>query len=339
MNKFVSIIIALICSVAITQPFAAVNEPEPPAQPPAKCDLTFASGKAGKGYSNFVRDIKAVCPSLPVCDKESEGGLQNLTLLSTKEADIALVQVDTLMQMQGSDDQLKQMQVVASLHSNLLHVLTKTGGIVVPGQMVPNPKYNKWNPMNKEPEMIQGTETIEVINKFSDLKGKTVGVVGSAQLLARKLNDASGHGMQFIDYTTDAEAVKALNAEGTKIHAVLTMGAWPHGYVKELKADSGLKLVNYDLAPTQPYTKTKKNYQKLGQFGIEFLAASNVIVTRPFVVGGQNAKNVAAVKNCIVGNLGKLKDGKYEPGWGEVTNLEEVYGLPKFVSSGTAKKK
>jgi TRAP-type uncharacterized transport system substrate-binding protein len=330
MKKILAGITAFLFSFNLV--LAAVDEPEPPAPAPARCDLTFASGKTGKGYSNIVRNIKDVCPNLPVCDKESEGGLENLTLLSTKVADIALVQADTLMQMQGSDDALKQMQVVASLHSNLLHVLTKANGF----DFKTKEETKKWYGGK---DVIEGTSHVDV-NKFSDLKGKTVGLVGSAALLVRKLNDASGHGMQFIDFAKDDEAVKALMAQ--KVYAVLTMAAWPHGYVKELTPGSGVKLIAYDLAPTAPYSVVKKNYQKLGQFGVAFLSAPNLLVTRPFTQGGENAKNVAAVKNCIVTNLGKLKDGKFEPGWGEVTNIEETFGLPKFVgttSKAPAKKK
>jgi hypothetical protein len=224
------------------------------------------------------------------------------------------------------------MQVVASLHSNLLHILTKVSGF----DFKTKEEVKKWYGGK---DIIEGTSHVDV-NKFTDLKGKTVGLVGSAALLVRKLNDASGHGMQFVDFAKDDEAVKALKEQ--KVYAVFTMAAWPHGYVKELVPSSGVKLIPYDLVPTAPYTVVKKNYQKLGQFGVPFLSAPNLLVTRPFTQGGENARNVAAVKNCIVTNLGKLKDGKFEPGWGEVTNIDEVHGLPKFVGSASkaiAKKK
>lgn len=313
------LVIAALVSLLSSAAFAAVAEPEPA---PAACDLTFASGKAGKGYANFVKDIQAVCPSLPVCNKESEGGLQNLTLLSAKEADIALVQVDTLQQMLNSDDQLRQLQVVAALHPNLLHILTRANGFDFTNTVEQKKLY-------VFSEKVTTTSHVDIA-KFSDLKGKIVGLVGSASLLVQKLNEVSGHGMQFVDFDTDAKAIEALKQQ--KVFAVMTMAAWPHGYIKGLKSDSGLKLVPYDLAPVSPYAITKKNYASLGQYGVPFLAAPNVIVSRPFAAGGQNAKNVAAVKACITNNLSKLKDGKFEPGWGEVTDVENAYGLPKFVA-------
>ncbi len=349
MKKLTLSVLCIAANLAmIASASAAVAEPEPPAPPPAACDITFATGPTGKGYSKMYANLKAMCPQIPMCEKPTEGALDNFGQLNSKEADIALGDVFTLQSLiQGGGEQYKSLQVVASLHSNMLHAVTLSGGITIPGPMVAgekvkNPKYSKYNPLNKEPELIDGPQvpgpaiTIE-INKFSDLKGKPVGVVGSAQLIGRKLDKIAGHGMQFIDYDKDSDAFTALKAG--KVYGVLTVAAWPHGSLKDLKQSSGLRLVSYDLAPTPPMFVTKRDYKGLGQYNIDLLAVPNALFTRPFTVGGENAKLIAAVKSCITTNLGKFKDGKYEPAWNEVSDLSQTYSLPAFVGTGGASAK
>lgn len=69
-------------------------------------------------------------------------GLENLTRLSANEADLGLVQVDTLKKMVPTDSQIGELQLVLPMHNNLLHVLAlrkgsklpkKVGGIAIPG--------------------------------------------------------------------------------------------------------------------------------------------------------------------------------------------------------------
>lgn len=330
MKKITSIISGLLAALILsTNVFAAVPEPEPPAPPPAQCDMTFATGPAGKGYSKIFSNWKAVCPRVPVCEKNSEGGLDNGGLLVSKDADIGLMGVYTLQNMLDSDEAYKQLQIVASMHSNLLHILTLESGFDLKAPDTIKEEY-----MGLRKVTVPGVVTHVDIGKFTDLKGRLVGVVGSAQFVARKLDKTSGHGMQFIDFESDAKAVESLKAG--KIFAVLTMAAWPHGYIDKLKSNSGLKLVSYDLQPTAPLFLAKKAYKGLGQYKIDFLAEPNVLVTRPFTPGGQNAKNVAAVKSCMAANLGDLKDGrpdikeKFEPAWNEITDLGQTYNLPVF---------
>lgn len=345
MNKLILSLISSAVGLAFSaNVFAAVPEPEPAAAPPASCDLNFATGPAGKGYSVFYKNIKDTCPAVPTCEKTSEGGLDNATLLIERKGDVGLMGVNTLKYLLDKDDQYKSLQIVAAMHNNLLHVVTMTNGFnipsgqMVPGPMVKNPKYS-WRSIG-EPEMIPGpmvaSPAVRIdIAKYSDLKGKAVGVVGSAQLLARQLDKQAGHGMIFVDFDNDAAAIAALK-QG-KVVGVMTMAAWPHGFLKTQKSDSGLKLVPYDLAPVAPFAVVKKGYKLLGQFSVDFLAEPNILVTRAFAPGGANHKNVVALKNCIVKNLPTLKEGSnYEPGWSEVNDLNQTYGLPAF--GGSAKK-
>ncbi len=319
--------------------YGAAKEAEPPPAPERAANpdfLNFASGKAGKGYSKFVNDMLKVCPDLPINQVQSEGGLNNLTLLSTKDADVALVAADTLVQMQNSDDNLKSLQVVSSLHTNIMHILTRKDGFDTPGtgqKLISEAVPGKFGTSIGAKEAVYGpADPVHVdINEFSDLKGKLVGLVGSQQLMVRKLNDAAGHGMTFIDFsgeTADADAIKALQEQ--KVFAVFTGASWPSGPVSKLKPSDGVKLINYNLTATPPYSIVKKNYSNLGQYGVAFLGVPNLIVTRPFTPGGTNARNVAKIRECISANLAKLKDGRYEPGWNDVTDLNKTYELPRF---------
>jgi TRAP-type uncharacterized transport system substrate-binding protein len=349
----ISLSVAVLIAGLARPAFAAVSEPEPAPAAPAQCDITFSTGQAGKGYSKYYANFHDVCPQVPTCEKNTEGALDNIGDLITKAGDIGFTDVYTLQNMLGADDQYKQLQVVASLHSNLMHVLTLASGFDIPGPLVDgppvkNPKYSKYNPLDKEPEMIPGPKvpgpvTHLDIGKFSELKGKPVGLVGSAQFIVRKLNATSGHGMQFTDFSDDAKAIAALKKGD--VQAVITMAAWPHGVIDKFKTDSGLRLVDYDLQATAPLFVTKRGYKGLGQYSVTFLGTPNILVTRPFTVGGENARIVAAVKNCIAANLTKLKDGKgkdnkpMEPAWSEVNDLNQTYGLPAFQMPGAAPKK
>lgn len=343
MKKFnLTLSASLICLAYSANSFAAVAEPEPPAAPPARCELTFATGPAAKGYSTIFKNIKEACPEVPVCEKTSEGGLENGGLLIEKKADVALMGINTLRFLLDKDDQYKTLQVVASMHSNLLHVVTMAAGFdipsgqMIPGPMIKNPNYSWYKPGSSEtiPGPMVPSPAVHIdITKYSDLKGKAVGVVGSAQLLGRQLDKQSGHGMVFVDYDNDAAALAALKAG--KVVGVLTMAAWQHGALKALKPDSGIRLAPYDLSPVAPFSVVKKGYKLLGQYSLEFLAEPNILVTRAFAAGGANAKNVAALKTCIAKNLPLLKEGSaYEPAWSEISDLNQTYNLPAF--AGTA---
>lgn len=320
-NKFIAFLFSFLFTVCT---FAAVEEPDAPPPPPVACDLTFATGADKKGYNRIGKNIKEVCPAIPVCITNTTGGLQNLGLAAAKKADVFLVQADTLTQMMASDESYKGFQVVANLNGNMMHIFTLEKGFNIASTAETKKMWGMYT--SKDSTVLH----IDV-TKFSELKGKRVGLVGSAQLLVRKLNDVIGHSMQFTNYDTDAAGIAAMNKG--EVFAVFSLEAWPHSYVETLKANSGLKLVNYDLQPMAPYTVSKKNYPVLDQYGVPFLTANNLLVTRPFTFNGPNHKNVSDLKSCIVRNLGKLRDGKFEPGWSDVNNIEETFGLPKFNSA------
>ncbi len=285
--------------------------------------LRIASGPAGKIYELMVRDIQAVCgASTPVRSVASTGGLQNLSILSANESELGIVQLDTLKDMGAGDENIRNLQAVMPLHNNLLHVLalargsavgTKTlGGVTVP--------Y---------------TGSTVVVGKFSELKGRTIAVVGSAQLMGSTLERQLRYDMQFIVADSDEHALKLLR-EGS-VQAVFTLGGWPLPSIVRHNINSGLALVEYDLAPQSPYLVVKRNYQNLEAFNRNFLAVPNVLMTRPFKVGGSMGTQVKTLQNCLRQHLDDFQEGRYQAVWKEIKDTNTYYGLPAFASTNVTR--
>ncbi len=305
MKKFILSVV-----IAVTA-FGAYAAPADDA-PAADCNgVKFATGPKGKGYSTLFADIQKVLKNNPtLCEINTTGGLDNLNALSTKEADIGIVQIDTWTDMKGGDDNIAALQAVMPLNNNFLHVVTASSGFT-----------------EAHAKRFFGTEKKQVvINRFSDLRGQRVAVVGSAQLMGRRLDKMLGYGMQFVDVKTDAEAF-ALVKSG-QVAAAFTVSGWPSGTVKQLNQNDGLTLVPFDAPIGEPYKVKALNYKNIAVYNNNTLAVQNVLVTRPF--SGQRQANVAAIKNGITKNLTELKEGNYQPAWNEVNPNVAVPGMTKF---------
>ncbi|MCU0923877.1 MAG: hypothetical protein MUF16_26735 [Burkholderiaceae bacterium] len=286
---------------------------------PADCDLRIAGGPAGKVYELMIRDMQAACGSaVQVCSVTSTGGLQNLSLIAANEAELGIVQLDTLKEMKArGDDALQALQVVMPLHGNLLHVLVLTEGSEVDVVNVP----------------LVGTKvpftgsTIR-FDKVSQLRGRTVVAVGSAQLMARSINAQYPLGLQLLAVDTDAEALRVLQAGHAQ--AVFTLGGWPLPSVAQHRTGSGLMLADFDLQDSAPYAVVTRSYPNLQAYNLRFLAAPNVLVTRPFRVGGTAFNRVAALQRCLATRLDELQEGRYQPAWKEIRDVRATYGLKSF---------
>lgn len=311
-----------------TTAFAAVDEPP---QAPAECVLNIATGPKGKGYSNLFADIQKACgQTVPICEIETQGGLTNLSKLSTNDADLGLVTLDTMMNMKSSDDNIAALQAVMGLNNNLVHIVTRSAGFQEEVERAPEGTWEKTQAVAGK----KFTTTVNfTIDKFSDLKGKTIALVGSAQLIGRALEKQLGYGMNFIDVDKDDQAFEM--AKQGKVHAVFTVSGWPSGPVKKLSQGDGLTLVKYDLTPSAPYLVVRKPYQNIGVMGTSFLAVPNMLVTRPFNPKGANGKNVAALSKCIMEHLPDFQEGKAEPAWKEVTDPYNTFGWPRFVPASS----
>ena len=277
--------------------------------------LRIASGPSGKIYELMVRDMQAVCGNaVPLRSVTSTGGLQNLSLLSASEADLGIVQVDTFRDMKAGDENIQLLQAVMPLHNNLLHVLTLTEGSMVGERHVPFTEV-----------IVPRSGTRVNVRKFSELKGLSVAVVGSAQLMGQKLEGQLGYGMKLLVAENDDEALALLRAN--KVQAVFTLGGWPLPTVARHTIAAGLTLVEFDLSPQAPYVVVKRNYQKLDAFNRTFLAVPNLLLARPFKVSGAIGKQVIALQGCLRQRLDELQEGRYQAAWKEVKDIENTYGV------------
>jgi TRAP-type uncharacterized transport system substrate-binding protein len=279
--------------------------------------LRVATGKKGKGYSKVFANINAVCgDKVALTEVETEGGLQNLTTLAANQADLGFAQLDTLQDMKSSDEAIAALQAVLPLNMNLLHIVGRSEGY----------SYKT----EKRLGGLMGGDTVNVpVFRFSDLKGLPVAVVGSARALGRVLDRRNAMGLVFVDVETDEQALAKLKAG--QVAGVLSTSGWPSGPVQKLKRDSGLRLVQFDMAVQQPYQLVKKNYENLDAFNHAFLAAPNLLVARAFTASGVNGRAVSTLQNCIQKNLVNLQDGQFEPAWRDVKNLSDTFGWPRFV--------
>jgi TRAP-type uncharacterized transport system substrate-binding protein len=278
--------------------------------PAADCDgIKMATGPKGKGYSTLFADMqKLIGSKIALCEINTAGGLDNLNALSTKDADMGIVQLDTWNDMKGGDDNIAALQAVMPLNSNYLHIVTSVNGVV--GE--------------KKFGLLKGD--VKMINRFSDLRGQRVALVGSAQLLGRKLEKSVGYGMQFIDVKSDADGFAMV--KNGQVAAAFTVSGWPSGTVKQLSQADGLTLVPFDAPVGEPYKVKALNYKNIAVYNNNSLGIQNVLVARAFT--GQRAANVAALQAGIARNLTELKEGNYQPAWNEVNPNAPVANMTKF---------
>lgn len=276
--------------------------------------LKIATGPTGKGYSKLFADLKSVCgDTVQMQEVKTSGGLDNLNVLSNKKADMAPAQLDTIKDLAPGDESVAALKAVAVLNYNYLHVLTSATGYSYD-------QGRKWYGVKNDNQVIR-------IAKFSDLKGRTVALVGSAQIMVAALaqRQLKDYNLKLINVATDADASKMV--QSGQAQAMMTVAGAPHGFVAGLTANNNLTLVPFDEDVGGVYVVRKIKYPNINVFGMKILAVPNVLVARDF--GGKKADQVNALYQCLSNNLQELKDGEYEPAWGEV-NLNAVVDLPKF---------
>ena len=281
--------------------------------------LRVASGPAGKVYELMARDMQGVCGSTVLLQSvSSSGGLQNLSLLSANEADLGIVQLDVLRDMRSGDENMLALQAVMPLHNNLLHVISLADGSLVDATLVRGVR-------------IPLTGQTVVLRKFSELRGMTVAVVGSAQLTGQALEKQLAYKMRFVVADSDDQALALLRSG--QVQAIFTLGGWPLPAVARHRVGSGLALVDYDLPPLAPYLAVKRNYQELDAFNLSFLAVPNLLVARQFRAGGAMAARVATLQTCLRQQLDRLQEGRYQPGWKEVKDATLTFGITPVPSA------
>jgi TRAP-type uncharacterized transport system substrate-binding protein len=280
-----------------------------------RCELRVATGPRGKVYEKLFADMRSVCGAeVALCAVPSEGGLQNLSLLSASQADIGLAQLDTIEAMKDGDDNVRQLQVLLPLHSNLLHVISLTAGSKVGAKTV----FDK---------PVPGTGRTVLVRTYDDLRELHVAAVGSAQLMGQMISKQLGLNIAFDNADSDERALELLRSG--KVQAVFTTVGWPSPFVGQLRSDT-YTLVRFEHKPPPPYQLVKRNYQSLGALNHPFLAAPNLLLSPPYKSSGSYFKRVAALQRCLVKNLDSLQEGSFHPGWKEIRDAQNSQGLLLF---------
>lgn len=285
--------------------------------PLPECEgLKIATGPAGKGYSKVFADIRKACGQIvPVCEVQTSGGLDNLNAMSTKEADLGIAQIDTWATMKGGDENIAGLQGLIGLNYNYLHIITSASGFQVAGE--------------KKFGFLKGDNRTVLIQRFSELRGQRVALVGSAQLLGRQIDRALGFGMILIDVDNDNKAFDMVRRG--EVAAAFSVSGWPSGAIAPLKQDSGLTMVPFDVPTNNPqYIVRPLNYKGLGVYNSNALAVANVLFTRPF--RGEKAQEVSKLRQCLNDKLLELQEGAYQPAWNELKSLNNTHGVPTFGS-------
>jgi TRAP-type uncharacterized transport system substrate-binding protein len=309
---------AMLSSVA----FAAADPDAPAAGGCSDSALSIGTGKAKKGYSKLYANIAKVCGTeVEICEVQTDGGLDNVNGMSTKDMKAGFAQLDTA-KLMASDENIAALQYVMPLNTNYMHVVSLNSGFNTAGA-------KKWGGLK------DGDPVLVKITNFSQLRGQTIAAVGSASAMARQLNAQLGYGMIVKDAPSDAKAFDMLRK--VEVAAVFTLAGWPHGELKDLKQESNLTLVAFDAAANAPYTVRPLNYKGLGVYNVNTLGVQNVFFTRPFK--GESAGQVAALRACIAKNLTKLQEGAFEPGWNEIKNIDAQVDWPNRFQGTASKKK
>jgi hypothetical protein len=198
------------------------------------------------------------------------------------------------------------------MHANLLHVVTLKRGTPV--------LKNGINPFNL-------TET-RAFEKFSDLRGARVALVGSAVLMGQSLESQLRYGMTFVEADSESEAFTMLR--NNRVHAVFVTGGWPYKPIAKLEPNGDFMLAQADIKVSPPLTTVVRNYPNLGAYGKSFIAAPNLLITRPFKAGGEKSRQVDALRRCIKSRMDDLQEGDYSPAWQEIKDASDTMGVAVF---------
>lgn len=301
-----------LISLATLAMIAGSVAPSLAQEPNLQSALRIGSGPQGKVYELLVRDMQTVCGNeVTIVNVPSIGGIPNLMMLSASQAELGIVQLDTLTEIgRDGDENIRNLQAVMPLHINLLHILSLKEGSKVGETRMP----------------FSGE--LRIIRKFSDLKNVKVAVVGSTMLLGQKLNSQLGYGMDLRVAESDDDALKMLKSN--QVQAIFTDGGWPLPSIARHKSDSGLTLVEYDVQAQPPFSIVKRNYQNLSAFNLPFLGSPNLLVTRPFKPNGEMGRRVAALQSCLLRHLDELQEGHFHAAWKEIKNPVDTLGIPRF---------
>ena len=270
-------------------------------------DAVVISTGGPKGtYSSFFKSIQAICgDTVQLIEKPSAGSDANIDNLINKQADAAFVQSDTLQFTAMNDPRASdsQLRVLLPLYPEEVHVvalkdLSKTsGGLSLFGKN------------------LGGTKT--QLNSLADLEGVNVGAWGGSYTTARAISYLGGVKYETKQYDDDKKALAALNAG--EIAAIIAVGGQPLGFAAGLNTSYKLLKIDSGLADkVKAYQKARVNYRNLGADSTETVAARSMLIVKNYSTPARREK-LAALKRCIVANIGDFKEGTgHHPKWNDV---------------------
>lgn len=253
--------------------------------------VSTGDSKSGSTYSRMFRELAAKCRetgSINLTEFESSGSIQNVDRLVANETQAAIVQTDVLYLQAGTDDRLKAVKTLFTLHPEEIHVVAKDARI--------------------GGTMGFGGRPIETV---ADLAGLKVGAAGGSVMTAKVLQLRAEIGFSIVEFGSTGEALKAL-AVGN-VAAVVAVGGSPLGAIDALGPE--FHLLAFDVRSSEKlkdvYVPAKLNYRKMSNStGVPTMATEAILVVQNYK-SPKVVDSLARLRSCIRENLDDLRD---EPG-------------------------
>lgn len=266
--------------------------------------VATGDSKAGSTYSAMFRELNQTCSAaLPMTEKESNGSVTNLQLLTDNQVNAAIVQGDLLNFVDQTDPaKVQNVKTLFTLAPEELHFIARADIKTEGGYGVGKFRF--------------GADKVE-FKTLSDLAGRKVGAVGGSILSGRVVAKQSGLNFQMVDAGNNDNLKKSL-LDGT-FDAILVVGGAPHGLVKSLDTNFRLLPVSQETASQlKAYTATKLSYQNLNQSGIPAVQTQALFVSRTYR-SPQMLQKLASLRKCFNEQVPNIQDrtGSH-PKWQQV---------------------
>lgn len=265
--------------------------------------LDVATSPKGSTAADMFRDLGRVCTNASFLrQRQTSGSVENMDLLLGNQVSLAFVQLDVLKAREqiDKDPRTAEIKQLLPLNFDEMHLIAKR----------PIAKKN-----------IFGKVSMVGVSKWSDLKGKKLGVWGGSVITANVLKAKSGVSVNIMEYKNRDDTMAALAAG--QIDAVLSVVGQPAEWVKALDSNT-YALLPLDVAPASVngfYKAATLRYAGLGS-GVPTYAVQRVLVTRDFKTPERRTA-LLNYQKCALSKLTALQETEgFHPKWNEVTFKE-----------------
>ncbi len=268
------------------------------------------TGMAGGTYAGTGADLTILDdPKMPlrVLPIGGKGSLQNIDdLINLRGVDIAFVQGDALTYAKQTKllppDKLAQIQYIAKLYDEELHIIAKTD-----------------------------------INSVADLNGKRINsdVDGSGSAMTAGIVLNALHINATVTHKRQIDAIQDLLAGN--IDAIIHVGGAPIPLISAVHSDR-IHFVPVQLTQglTQTYLPaqiTHEQYPNLIQAGatpVDTIAISDVMAVYGWPIGSDRYRRVAHFTDAFFDRFSEFQQPPRHPKWREVNPFAQVLGWPRF---------